>query len=68
MTWMVMFPADLHGQYLYDLPITEMFGINTVGAGYGDYNLNAGIVETPNGFVNYATTTTACLPTKAVQV
>ncbi|MGI6639848.1 MAG: outer membrane beta-barrel protein [Desulfobulbus sp.] len=38
----------------YDLPVTEMFGIYfTVGAGYGDYNLNAGIVETPNGFVNY---------------
>ncbi len=38
----------------YDLPITDLFGLYfTVGAGYGDYNLNAGIVETPNGFINY---------------
>ncbi len=38
----------------YDLPITDMFGIYfTVGAGYGNYNLDAGIIETPNGHVNY---------------
>ncbi len=38
----------------YDLPITEMFGIYfTVGGGYGIFDINAGIIETPNGHVNY---------------
>lgn len=38
----------------YDIPVTDIFGLYlTVGAGYGNYSLNAGIVETPNGHVNY---------------
>ena len=38
----------------YDLPLTEMFGLYvTAGAGLGKYDLNAGLMETPNSHINY---------------
>ena len=38
----------------YDIPVSDMFGLYlTVGGGYGNYNIDAGIRETPNGHVNY---------------
>ena len=38
----------------YDIPVTELFGLYlTVGGGYGNYNIDAGIQPTPNSHVNY---------------
>ena len=38
----------------YDIPVSDMFGLYlTVGGGYGNYNIDAGIQRTPNDHINY---------------